>query len=315
MKANTIGNVTLFLLSAGCLTLTAFLLSSRQDPANANQASNIAALGKQLAAIESRLDSINGSLAQAPIGEGAVKSDGSTPNPANRRLVPGVLVDFLEKARTPGSFDKWDVTKAQMQRRDLIAAINSLDARHKEEIRDEIAKANWVLEILETRAGKPPFSQAELISRLVTFRTLGESKQVNVSEDLTSMVTEGLEKTVAALKAQLDETTKNLKDEKPVPDEDLRTALLTKDLLDESEVPGIGKQADAISAFLSISEWEKLVAEQAGPDVVLQSPDELPARRLANLLGEGQAIRDQIASLGYAVPASLKKSQKVSGAP
>lgn len=269
MNANSIKNLTLFLLSAGCVTLIALLTHSRQEHAK-NATGN------------------------GPNGPPPISSD--------RQPLPDALHAFLEKARNPGSFEKWDVTKAQAQRQELVSVINSLNGPQRDALREEIAKANWVLEVLETRAAKAPFSEVDLVSRLVTFKTLSQSPPEGVSQDLTSSVAEGLRQTIAALRAKLDETIIELKDGKRVDDERLRAARLTTELLDESDVPGVGGQGDAINAFLSLSEWEKMAKERAVAVSELQSPDGLPARRIAGLIVEGQATCERIDELGYTVP-------------
>ena len=221
--------------------------------------------------------------------------------------VPNGLREFLAEAKKKGSFNDWNETKTQTKRQELVALINALDGRQREAIREEIARTNWVLEVLEMRAHEAPFKKEELVSRLVAFKTLNQSSQVDVCVDLAASVTQGLKETVIDLKKILDDTVQKLQRGETVSEVELHFALMTTELLEGTDVSGISGQANAITAFLNISEWEKSADECVGTDLVLDSPNGLPARRIANLIREGESIREKIDGLRYSVPQRMNE--------
>jgi hypothetical protein len=338
MKANTAGNFILFLLSAGCLVMTALLLypdghwgtvspTKSSNSKVPDQEANLSELAARLLAIEKSLEGITGTISGSQtttqelqsaihglreelerIAVAKVSPAMKMANPGENHVLPDGLREFLAGAEKPGSFDKWDETKAQIKRRELVSIVNSLDGRQRDAIREEITRANWILEVLEQRNQTALDSPEQWIARYVTAQTLAESIPDSITPELKESTSACLKSASVALIGYVVGIHDQLRSGKQVTEIELRTAVSVVELMDKEASQDLLKMSEAFVLFLSMEDWLRDVGELKPPFRRDLGPsDELLTRRMLSLIQQGQRIRDQISSLGLGVPKRINE--------
>jgi hypothetical protein len=231
---------------------------------------------------------------------------------ASPKDVPLALKQFLEELRTPAVLMEKGAPELEKLRGELVSIINAMPGARRDELREEIALANWVLEALDNLASGTAGTVEGRMSEFVVLNGLVESDPVQVPPQLKAAIDRQFEDQTARLSVDLKTVVESLRRSGlTIPEAEVRRGELIYDLLNDAGADVAGADGEACGLFLAIRRWMENSTQIAAGDA---AGGELAARRSLVLLQEGEALRDQLFKLGFSEPQEFQRAvELVSG--
>lgn len=228
---------------------------------------------------------------------------GTSAGPA--RGMPLLLRQFLEEAKDPKVLMVLKPGERETTRRELVSVINSLPGSQRDELREEIALANWILEIVDLVASGPSGTVDERLTDFVTLKGLLDADPSQAPTQLKVEADRQFKEVTAALANDLKGVTDSLhRAGLTIPEAEVNRGLLIADLLQDEGVDQASEQGRACELFLAIHRWLERGKKQLEAEVKDAGKD-LVARQLAMLAQEGEGLRDQTHSMAFGIPDAL----------
>lgn len=218
--------------------------------------------------------------------------------------VPTVLAQFLKDARESEFLNSATSGTLQTKRTELVKLINGYSGKRRDEIREEIQSANWLLEAHEIVAAQVPDLFQDRLGQFASLSLLTESKPEGAPNALEEKLSQRGKELVSKLKPELEKLVHAFKQaDLSISEDTLRHASMVADALadqlDEAEqnLPGW------LEAW---QEWNKRAKEQS-----ISSEDagsKADVTKTNQLLQEGAMLEQQLVVLNLPVPPVLVES-------
>ncbi len=294
------------------LSLLLFGLSFQgTSPGDHELTENIAAANSNLNLLQKDLMQTRNSLAAFDQAIANTKEQATQPSPATAAAadfiaaaVPTVLAKFLVEARNPEFLNSATPDTLQVKRAELVKLINDLPGKHRDEVREEIQTANWLLEAHEIVAVKMPDSFEDRLGQFASLSLLTDAEPEGVPNALEDKLTQHGKELVSNLKSELELLVRSFKQADLSFSEDtLRRASMVADALadqlddTEQNLPGW------LEAWQG---WNKRARDQSTSNEDAGSKTDVAKTNL--LLHESALLEQQLVALSLPVPLVLVES-------
>lgn len=260
----------------------------------------ISGLSRELAAIRKEIASMGAAVPPSP---GTPAALAPSPTSATRPATPPQLLSFLEEARKDSSLQAFTPQSLERTRADLVALVNGLSASHRDELRLEIADANWLLEAHEIAATQIPEGFEEQLGRAASLSILREEAPEGVAESIVLVVESRYDEIVQRFSKELEDLRDSFQRRSPgVSDEALGRTSLIADFFDAD---GIEHPLAMLPALIeSWNQWQKDQNQH-----VWDTPSTAQSffATEARLLEDGSILESLFHSIEVAPPAELKQ--------
>lgn len=226
-----------------------------------------------------------------------------SPTPVTE-AVPTVLAQYLKEARGSEFLNSATPEKLQAKRAELVKLINDLPGKRRDEVREEIQEANWLLEAHEIVVAPVPDLFEDRLGQFAALSLLNESKPEGVPNALEDKLGQHGKELVSNLKSELDKLVLAFKQANFSFSEDaLRRAVLAADALADR----LNEAEQNLPAWMEAwQEWNKRTKEQATSTEDAWTKADVA--KTNQLLQEGSLLEQHLIALNLPVPHVLVES-------
>jgi gas vesicle protein len=218
--------------------------------------------------------------------------------------VPAVLAQFLKEAAEPEFRSSVTTESLQAKRTELVNLINGLSGKRRDELREEIQSANWMLEACEIVTAQVPDLFQDRLGQFASISLLTESKPEGVPNVLEDKLSERGKELASNLKPELEKLVSAFKQADLSFSEDtLRRASLVADALADQLDEAEQNLPNWVEAW---QEWNNRVKQQSKSTE--DAGTKADVTKTNQLLQEGALLEQELVILNFSVPQVLVES-------